>query len=144
MRQKFLQKGFSISGKYSKLFLLNTFFARRIDCSGVMNLAGYIFLGSAAAFGVFCAIWVVFGWTMSGGEGGALVCRCRPGRSELPLIRRYIFLRELGLLRMPLLLLDCTLPEQELAQLRSKCAAIEICSPEALPARLELERNRID
>ena len=47
MRQKFSQKGFSISGKYSKLFLLNTFFARRIDCSGVMNLAGYIFLVSA-------------------------------------------------------------------------------------------------
>ena len=109
-----------------------------------MILAGYIFLGTAAAFGVFCALWTVFGWLMSGGEGGALVCRCKPGRSELPLIRRYIFLREIGLIRIPLLLLDCSLPEQELAKLRSKCRTIEICSLEALPARLELERNRID
>jgi len=123
---------------------LNTFFPERINCSGVMNLAGFIFLGAAAAYGVFCAVWALFGWIISGGEGGALVCRCRPGRSELPLIRRYILLKELGLIRMPLLLLDCALPEQELARLRGKCRTIEICSLQDLPARLELERNRID
>lgn len=81
---------------------------------------------------------------MSAGTGGALVCRCRPGRSELPLIRRYLFLRELGLLRVPMLLLDCALPEAELARLQEKCPSIELCSLENLPARLELERNRID
>ena len=81
---------------------------------------------------------------ISGGEGGAVVCKCRPGRSELPFIRRYIFLKELGLINVPLLLLDCALPEPELSQLRSKCRTIETCSPAALPARLELERNRID
>ena len=107
-------------------------------------MAGFVFLGTAAAFGVFCAVWAMFGWLMSGGEGGALVCRCRPGCSELPLIRRYIFLRELGLVKMPLLLIDCALPAEELTALRRKCRSIELCSLEALPARLELERNRID
>lgn len=107
-------------------------------------MAGYVCLGMAAAFGVFCAAWVLFGWLLPGGIGGALVCICRPGLREEPLVRRYIWLRELGLLRVPLLLVGSSLPYEEQAHLHRRCGSIEFCSLEELPARLEVERNRLE
>jgi len=99
-------------------------------------MAWYCILGALAAFGLLCGVWVVFGWLLSGGTGGAVVCLpCGNGQEAL-FLRRCRWLRELGLLRCPVLLVDTAgtaLPEET-----------EICSPEELLTRLELERNRID
>lgn len=107
-------------------------------------MAGYVCLGAAAAFGVLSAIWVLFGWLLPGGTGGALVCRCRPGLKEMPLIRRHRWLRELGLLRVPMLLVDSSFSQEERQFLRRRYSGIDFCSLEELPARLEVERNRIE
>lgn len=107
-------------------------------------MAGYILLGVLASFGLLCAIWTLFGWLLSCGGGGALVCLCRPGFREVSFIQRYHFLRSVGLLRCPMLLVDCDLPQREQTLLCRKYPGIEFCSRSALASRLEVERDQLD
>lgn len=97
-------------------------------------MAGYIFLGTLAAFGALSALWVLFGWLLPGGREGVLIMPGRPGEEELSFVRRYLWLRELGLLRQPLVLVDMGLTEPERSWLTDR--GIEICSREALAQRL--------
>lgn len=106
-------------------------------------MAGFFLIGAMAAFGLFCVIWVLFGWLIFGDVGGAVVCLCHPGLREEPLVYRYCWLRGMGLVRAPLLAVDCGLSDSERAWLQG-CRGVELCSLEDLPSRLELERNRID
>lgn len=106
-------------------------------------MAGCILLGVLASFGLLCMVWTMFGWLLSCGKGGALVCLCRPELTELSLIQRYHFLRGAGLLRCPMLLVDSSLPPREQAFLCRKYPGIEFCSREALSSRLEVERDRL-
>lgn len=78
----------------------------------------------------------------AGSTGGAVVCLCRGDGGELPLIRRYSWLRDMGLIRGPLLLVDCGsgVARETRARLGR---GMEICSLEELPARLEWERKRL-
>lgn len=99
----------------------------------------YLCLGVLAAFGALCALWTCFGGLVRGSRGGALVCVCRPDGREQAFVRRYRFLREMGLLKCPLLLV-CGTEEMPSGALYP---GVEICSLEALPARLELERNQL-
>ena len=103
----------------------------------------YLCMGVLAAFGALCALWACFGFLLPGGAGGAVVCMCRPGGRELALVRRCRWLRELGLLRSPVLLVDCGLEPWEREALAQMGRGVEICGLEELPARLELERNRL-
>lgn len=100
-------------------------------------MAGYCMFGALAAFGLLCGLWVIFGVLLSGGSGGAVVClRCGNGREEL-FLRRCRWLRSIGLLRCPILLVE---PAGETVFSEEE----EICSPEDLLLRLELERKQID
>ena len=79
-------------------------------------------MGTLAAFGLICAVWAAFGWLIPGNRGGATVCLCRPGLAERSTLRRYVWLRDMGLLRDPILLVDCGLSEGDLHALRTAAA----------------------
>ena len=104
----------------------------------------WIVLTILAAFGALCALWAVFGFLLSGQRGAVMVCFCRPGNREEAVIRHYGWLRDLGLLRIPLLLIDGGLTEEERARLLKCRQGVSICGPEELFSRREQERNRLD
>ena len=106
-------------------------------------MGGFVLMGTLAAFGLVCAVWAVMGWLIPGNKGGATVCLCRPGLAERHIVKRYGWLRDLGLLRDPILLVDCGLSEEERNELRRLGRCVEFCSLQELPARLEVERERL-
>lgn len=91
----------------------------------------YICIGALAAFGAFSVLWCIFG-SMLPKTGGVILCTDEP--NVLLLARRYLWLRDLGLIRCPLIVADRGLSMTERIWLEDH--GIEICSPEALPARL--------
>ena len=105
-------------------------------------MAGYVLVGTLAAFGIFCGIWAAFGWLLPGGKGGWMVCRGGPGFLERSFIRRYVFLWEMGLVRCGLVVVDQGLSEPDIRWLQNTGGRIEICTLEELPSRLELERKQ--
>ena len=107
-------------------------------------MAIWIVLSVLAAFGALCAVWALFGFLLPGQRGTVLVCLCRPGHGEEAVIRHYGWLRDLGLLRAPLLLIDGGLTEEERARLQKCRQGVEICGPEELFLRLEQERSKFD
>ena len=94
--------------------------------------AGIWILGVLAAFGLLCALWALFGWLLPGLKGGVLVI-C--GTPEPETFARIKLLRGLGFLDCPLILVG---------NWDQKFPDTEICSPEELPSRLEMERKRFD
>lgn len=96
-------------------------------------MAGYILLGTLAAFGAFSVLWALLGWLLPSGRGCALVCFGMPDEG---ILSRYRWLRDLGLLNVPLLIVA----EEGGTEHRGT----EICSGEELLPRLEWERNRFD
>ena len=104
-------------------------------------MEGFLVLGTLAAFGCVCAAWALLGWLIPGGKSGAVVCLCHPGLGELNAVRRFLWLRDWGFLRCPILLVDCGLSPEERQTLAALSEHTEFCELEALPARLELERN---
>lgn len=108
-------------------------------------MAWSIILGALAAWGVLCALWALLGWLLPGSGGGVvLLCLCRPRRSLEGAILRHRWLRSLGLMRCPLLILGDPLSAEEQAVYRKKYPGIEFCSLEELTARLEVERNQFE
>lgn len=97
-------------------------------------MAGYVIVGMLAAFGLLCALWVMFGWLLPGGNGGCLICAAK----ELCLVKRLLWLRELGLLRCPICVYGADTDEEACRWLARH--GIGICGPEGP----ELERNRFD
>ena len=95
-------------------------------------------MGTLAAIGMLSILWVCFGWLLPGAAGGAVVCR---GWPEEGLLRRYRWLRELGLLTWPLLIV-AEVQVEDTEQFFG--SGIEICSPDALADRLEQERTYLD
>lgn len=93
-------------------------------------MAGYIVIGTLAAFGALCLGWLLLGWLLPFGEGCAVVCFGRPDEGSLS---RFRWLRNTGLLVCPMLAVDA--PEQP------EQGFVEYCSGEQLLLRLELERN---
>jgi len=93
-------------------------------------VAGYIIVGTLAAFGTLCAVLIALGRLLPAGEGCAVVCWGSPDEG---ILSRYHWLTGMGLLRCPLLAVEA--PE---------CAGenIENCAGEDLLARLEWERNQ--
>ena len=95
-------------------------------------MAGYVLVGMLAAFGVFCALWAVFGWLLPGLTGCVLVC---PGPVEEEIFTKYKWLKDAGILDCPLLVVT---------ESGEPAANVEICSWEDLRFRLEMERKRFD
>lgn len=104
----------------------------------------FVLIGALAAFGLVCALWTIAGALLPGRRGGAVTVLCRPGLQEAPAVRRYGWLRDLGLLCEPILLVDCGLSEVERKELCRLGRHVEFCSLEDVIARLEVERNRLD
>ena len=95
-------------------------------------MAGYVILGLLSAFGAWCALWTAFGWLLPEDKGGAVVYVGRPEPEQLARIR---WLKSLGLLKSPVLIV---------AEGGEVPRDTEICSREALLSRLEREKERVD
>lgn len=104
-------------------------------------MAAFIVFGALAAFGTLSVLWALFGFLLPGQRDGAMVYLCR-GREEA-VIRRYAWLRDLGILHCPLILVDCALPEEERLRLIGNRHGVEFCGLEELTARLEQERKSV-
>lgn len=104
----------------------------------------WIILIVLAAFGLLCALWAVFGALLPGQRGAAMVCICRGAAEEEQTVRHCAWLRDLGLFRGPLLLVDAGMPPEARSRLGQVRQDVEICTLEALASRLEQERNRLD
>ena len=103
-------------------------------------MESYAIIGMLAAFGLMSALWVSLGWLLPGDRDGIAVFFCGQGR--VPPLPRWRLLRQLGLMRSRVILVDCGLSEADKRELSRWDT--EICSPEALAKWLELERKRFD
>lgn len=93
-------------------------------------MAGYVLIGMLAAFGLVCAVWILCGLFFRGGKTGSLVFL---GEDAHICAQRYIWLREMGLVRDRLLIPDNGLEEQERQWLEAQ--GIEICDRVELAER---------
>ncbi|MGM9549351.1 MAG: hypothetical protein ACI3V5_05855 [Faecousia sp.] len=98
-------------------------------------MALYILLGTLAAFGLVSALWALYGLLLPHDRDGVLYAPARPGKTETSFARRYLWLRELGLMRCPLVMVDLGLSPGERDWLTDR--GITICSPAEISARLE-------
>lgn len=94
------------------------------------------------AFGLLCAAWVLFGTLLPGGRGAATVFLCRGEACEEAVLRRYLWLYNTGLIRCPLLLVDCGLSEKDRQRLERY--PITLCTEQELHHKLEQERAHLD
>ena len=95
-------------------------------------MAGCILVGVLSAIGVLSIFWAALGWLLPGGQGCALVC---PEEPDPGILSRYCWLRDVGFLRCPLLVLSDRKYDYRIS-------GLEMISPEELPSRLQEERNR--
>ena len=98
-------------------------------------MAGYVIMGTLAAYGLLSILGIIWGAVLPEGRGCAIVCM---GYPEEGTVARYRWLKGMGLFSGPLIVVA------DAEELQRKWADIEICSPGELIARLEWERNRFD
>lgn len=98
-------------------------------------VAGYIVLGTLAAFGLVSALWVLYGLLLPGNRDGVLYAPAWPGAAEDSFVRRYLWLRELGLMREELIMVDYGLGDGERDWLMAR--GVTLCPPEKLAERLK-------
>ncbi|MBO5891849.1 MAG: hypothetical protein J6Q30_03950 [Oscillospiraceae bacterium] len=96
-----------------------------------------IVVGVLAAYGLMCVIWSLLGLWLSGGKGWAAVCYA--GKGQTAALRRCRWLRSWGLYRGPIFLVSRGKTPEPGVSLARETEDVEICTLEALPARLELE-----
>lgn len=89
----------------------------------------YVLLGLLAAFGLFCMIWVLFGFLLPGSRRCSVILLCSP-KDEAAMLCRLVWLREIGLLRCKMLLGGRGIPAHQRAQIRKKYPFVEFCDPE--------------
>lgn len=100
------------------------------------------------AAGILMLLWGLMGWVLSGqDQGGAVVFSCLPGSSgrQEAFLRFYLFWRETGIFRMPLILVDCGLSEgtrTELAKLIKGRTDVTICPESDLEERMRMEARQ--
>lgn len=100
-------------------------------------MAGYILLGSLAAFGFLSALWALFGWLLPGERQGVIL---GTGAKQESLVRRYLWLRRVGLLSCPLILVE----PQGLDAGYLTAQGIEICTWEEISFRLGIGAKDFD
>lgn len=103
-------------------------------------MAVMIVLTVLAGFGALCVLWAIFGAWLPGYRGTVMICLCRCGEEEA-VIRRYRWLRGMGLLRCPLVLVGSTLSQEELHRLRKH--DMDIHTLAELCAGTEQERESV-
>ncbi len=89
----------------------------------------WVILGTLAAFGALSILWVLFGHFLPGRKGMVAVYL---GADVRTAVRRHRWLRDLGLVRSALIVVDTPGPE---------CPGVEYVELAALAARLEQERS---
>jgi len=99
-------------------------------------------IGALAAFGLICAVWIGCGLMLPRIAGGAAVLTGPLDRETMDTARRWVWLREMGLLYTPLVALEEGLTGYEREWLI--CNGFEICSREALTVRLGIGENAFD
>ena len=84
-----------------------------------------VILGALAAFGALCLVWIGAGWLIGSGSGGTLLLMGQP-KAMVSLLLRIRVLRELGIIRCPVWILDSGLEPVERRRLRE--AGFSVCS----------------
>jgi hypothetical protein len=107
----------------------------------VAFMAALIVLTVLGAFGLLCALWAVFGFLIPGGRGAATVLLCRGEAGEEAVVQRYLWLYNTGLIRSPLLIVDCGLSAKDRNWLQQH--PITICTAQELQEKLEQERAHL-
>ena len=103
-------------------------------------MAGFVVIGTLAAFGLLCMLWALFGWIFSCGKGGFIVCLCRRDGAQEAFLQRVRLLRQLGLLKAPVVLVGTPQPVWDWIK---KEDFELVSSVEGLSDILELERNAL-
>lgn len=103
-------------------------------------MAMLITLAVFAAYGVFCALWALFGFLIPGQRGAAVVCLCKEGCDPEPLIRRYLWLYHTGLVHCPLVLVDNANTERNMS---THTSGVLHCTADELRKILELEAEHL-
>ena len=88
-------------------------------------MAGYICIGTLAAFGLLSMLWCLFGWLLPSGKNGVLICIGDP-----VFLHRFLWLRSLGLLRCSLRVPEGDFSPKQRDELLER--GVEICSREQL------------
>lgn len=96
-----------------------------------------ILIGTLAAFGAVCAMWVIAGWLLPSDSGESMIYL--PGADEA-LIRRFLWFRKTGLLACRLVIVVPANGEED----RWSAMGIEICTPEELSSGLRSGAKNID
>ena len=89
----------------------------------------YVLLGLLAAFGLLCILWALFGFFLPGSSRCTIVLLCKPEK-EAPLLRRLLWLRELGVLRYSILLGGRGLTARQRRYILHKHQCIEFYDPD--------------
>lgn len=97
-------------------------------------MIGYFVLGTLAAFGLVSALWVLYGLLLPPDRDGVIYAPGRPGAAENSFARRYLWLRELGLLREELTMVDFGISDAERDWLTER--GVTVCAPEQLAERM--------
>lgn len=92
-------------------------------------MLGYVLIGTLAAFGLMCAVWILWGLFLPGRAKGYVLYA---GEDVLFAAQRYLWLREMGLIHCPLLVLEPDACHREWLEAQG----IEICSRSAMAQRL--------
>lgn len=93
----------------------------------------WIVLVILAAFGLLCALWVCLGFLLPGQKGVVMVYRCR-GESVDALVRRYRWLRDVGLIRCPLIIIDDGMSDKQRKLLENR-PGVRVCDVAELTAQ---------
>ena len=94
-----------------------------------------------AAFGLLFALWSLFGFLLPGQKGAVMVIYA-DGTEPENAVRYYCWLRDMGLLRGPLIVVDGGLTDRQ-HQMLLRRHGIEICDPQELTCRIEQERKKL-
>lgn len=95
-------------------------------------MAGYFLIGVLAAIGGLSVLWALLGWLLPVCRKGWLLYPA--GSEQTEFVPVYLWLRSLGLVKCPLILVDLGLSQGQRERFAEK--GIEIYSLEELPERL--------
>ena len=96
-------------------------------------------LVTMAVFGTLSAIWCLLGWLLpSVGE----VMICREAADTHAAVRRYLWLRGMGLIRCPLIVADRDLTDAERSWMEAH--GVRVCLPEELIRQLGIGEKKLD
>lgn len=88
----------------------------------------YVIIGFFAAVGFLFLLWLLYGACVPKNSAEVVTVLCQSGR-ERQLLRRYRWLRDLGLIRSPIVLVGSDLSAQEQSELVQNFPGVSFMSP---------------